>query len=63
MGPPLAILGPMVPIGFKRVEALELLGTPLAYLNDAESRAGLSARVLVFMTVRDARALTLREES
>jgi hypothetical protein len=60
--PEVATIGPvMVRSDFERVEALELLAMTLAHLNDAETRADLSPRVPLLMTVRDKLALGLRE--
>jgi hypothetical protein len=53
----------MVRVDLERVEALELLGMTLAHLNDAETRAEVSARVPLLMAIRDKLALALREES
>jgi hypothetical protein len=53
----------MVGIELERIEALELLGTTLAHLNDAETRAEVSPRVPLLMAIRDKLALALREES
>ncbi|HTU36411.1 MAG TPA: hypothetical protein VMF35_00250 [Acidimicrobiales bacterium] len=50
-------------VEFERVEALELLGMTLAHLNDAESRAEMSPRVALLMTIRDKLAQGLREET
>jgi hypothetical protein len=50
-------------VEFERVEALELLGMTLAHLNDAESRAEMSPRVALLMTIRDKFARGLREET
>ena len=61
-GPPLAIIEPVVNIELERIEALELLGMTLAHLNDAESRADMSPRVPLLMTIRDKLARGLREE-
>jgi hypothetical protein len=62
MGPPVAMMGPMIRVKLERVEVLELLGMTLAHLNDAEARADLSPRVSLFMAIRDKLALALREE-
>jgi hypothetical protein len=57
------MIGPMVSVELERIEALELLGTTLAHLNDAEARAEVSPRVPLLMAIRDKLALALREES
>ena len=53
----------MISVEFERVEALELLGTTLAHLNDAAARTDLSPRLPLLMTIRDKVAVALREES
>ncbi len=55
-------LGPVVSVELERVEALELLGTTLAHLNDAEARREVSPRVPLLMAIRDKLAGALREE-
>lgn len=62
LGPPLAMIGPMVSVEFERVEALELLGMTLAHMNNAEARGEVSPRVALLMAIRDKLALALREE-
>ena len=42
-------------------KSLELLGTTLAHLSDAEARGELSVRVPLLMGIRDKLALALRE--
>jgi hypothetical protein len=54
-------LEPVIGVELERVEALELLGTTLAHLNDAEARAELSPRVPLLMAIRDKLALATRE--
>jgi predicted DNA-binding protein (UPF0251 family) len=63
IGPPPATMGPVVQVGFERIEALELLAMTLAHLNDAEARAEISPRTPLLMAIRDKLALALREES
>jgi hypothetical protein len=58
----MATMEPVVNIELERIEALELLGMTLAHLNDAESRADMSPRVPLLMTIRDKLARGLREE-
>jgi len=53
----------VISVEFERVEALELLGTTLAHLNDAAARTDLSPRLPLLMTIRDKVAVALREES
>ena len=62
-GPAPGIMGPMVSVELERIEALELLGTTLAHLNDVEARGDFSPRVPLLMAVRDKLAHALREES
>jgi hypothetical protein len=62
MGPPMAIMGPVVRTELERIEALELLGMTLAHLKDAETRAEMSPRVALLIAIRDKFALGLREE-
>ena len=52
----------MLTVELERIEALELLGTALAHLNDAERRNEVSPRVPLLMAVRDKLAHALREE-
>lgn len=52
----------MIKIELERVEAIELLGMTLAYLDDAEASAEVSPRVPPLMAIRDKLALALREE-
>jgi len=59
----MARMEPVMRVEFERVEALELLGMTLAHLNDAESRAEMSPRVALLMTIRDKLAQGLREET
>lgn len=54
---------PVVKLELERVEALELLGMTLAHLRVAESRAKMSPRIPLLMTIRDRLALALREET
>ncbi len=61
-GPGVAKLGPVVKVGFERVEALELLAMTLAHLNDAENRTDISPRIPLLMAIRDKLALGLQEE-
>lgn len=56
-----ATVGPMIRIELERVEALELMGMVLAYLNDAEAVGDLSPRVPTLMVIRDKLAVGLRE--
>jgi hypothetical protein len=56
-------MGPVITVDLERVEALELLGMILAHLTIAESRADLSPRVPLLMTIRDKIAIALREET
>jgi hypothetical protein len=60
-GPELVRIGPVVSVEFERVEALELLGTTLAHLNDAEARAEMSPRVPLLLAIRDKLTRALRE--
>lgn len=60
--PPVATMEPVIRVELERVEALELLGTTLAHLNDAEARAETSPRVPLLMAIRNKLALGLREE-
>jgi hypothetical protein len=53
----------VIRVELERVEVLELLGMTLAHLNDAETRAEVSPRVPLLMTIRDKLAVALREES
>ena len=62
IAPLVATIGPVVRIELGRVEALELLTTTLAHLNDAEARAEMSPRVALLMAIRDKLALGLKEE-
>lgn len=62
LGPPLAMIGPMVSVELERVEALELLGMTLAHMNNAEARGEVSPRVALLIAIRDKLALALREE-
>ena len=52
----------MIKVELDRVEVLELLGTTLAHLNDAEASVEVSPRVPLLMAIRDKLALALREE-
>jgi hypothetical protein len=52
----------MLTVELERVEALELLGTTLAHLNDADSRNEVSPRVPLLMAIRDKLANALRED-
>jgi hypothetical protein len=52
---------PVIDVEFERVEALELLGMTLAHLKDAETRAEMSLRVPLLMSIRDKLARALRE--
>jgi hypothetical protein len=54
--------GPVIKVEFERIEALEVLGTALAHLNDAETRVEVSPRVPLLMTIRDKLARALSEE-
>jgi hypothetical protein len=62
IGPPVAIIGPVVRTELERLETLELLGMTLAHLNEAEARAEMSPRVALLLAIRDKLALGLREE-
>jgi len=53
----------VITVEFERIEALELLGMTLAYLNVAEAGAEVSPRVPLLMAVRDKLALALSEGS
>jgi len=55
-------MGPVVSLGFERVEALELLAMVLAHLSIAEARSELSPRVPLLLGIRDKLAEALREE-
>ena len=46
-----------------RIEALELLAMTLAHLSDAESRAEISPRVPLLITIREKLATTLSKEA
>jgi hypothetical protein len=57
-----ATVAPVVKVELERIEALELLGTTFAHLNDAEVRVELSPRIPLLMAIRDKLALALRED-
>ncbi len=60
MAPWVARMEPVVKVELERIEALELLGTTLAHLNDAEARIEMSPRIPLPTAIRDKLAVALR---